>query len=106
MEEQKQKTMCPLCNKNTLQIRETGVWCKDNRPKYDKDSKGYYNDGDCDFKILFEQKAFKKTLSPRDIKAIIEGNTIKNMSGDMMKLDLDSEYFTTITWKEKNYKDL
>lgn len=93
MSEEKKTTPCPVCQ-GKLKKGEKMVYCENYKPK--KDGKDWYNEGSCDFHIPFNQKVFGKTLSPADIKRLLAGEILRNSKGDMMSLDLSSDFFTAI----------
>ncbi len=93
-------TICPLCGKGTLKVGEKMVYCSERIIK--RDGKDFFNDGECDFHIGFKQKIFGRDLTPKDIKALVEGKTIKNKKGDVLRLDLENtEFFTSIDFAER-----
>ena len=93
--------LCPKCNHAELEIRESQavktLCCHEWQPS--KSDGEWINKGSCDFRIPFKNKVFG-TLSLEDIKELMRGNQIKNNKGDIMELDLESEYFTKITFAE------
>ena len=98
---------CPLCKRDgrdgTLQKRDYGITC--NKVKFVREGKEYQSVGECNFRIMYEQKNFGKRLSDGDIRKLLDGGEIVNKDATM-KLDLDREgFFTSIEWKEKNYSD-
>ena len=89
-------TTCPKCGKGTLKKGEKMVYCSENKPVKNPDGT-WGNDGTCDFRIAYAAKAFGRSISPQEIKTIVEGGTITNEKKHAtMTLDLDSEYFTKI----------
>lgn len=91
---------CPLCGKGTLKQNEQMVYCTGYQPQ--KDSKEWFGSGECDFHIPFKQKAFKKDLTASEIESIIDGNSIKNSSGDILSLDLSVKgFYTKIDFAER-----
>ena len=95
---EKKGTPCPLCGKK-LKKGEKMVYCEEYKPK--KDGNEWYNEGDCDFRITYKNKIFGRDLTDRDIKALLNGETIKNKNGDTAILDVDYEYFVKIDYKDK-----
>lgn len=87
-------TQCPVCKKGTLKKGEKMVYCEHYKPRLD--GKEWYNEGDCDFRIPYQNKKFGKTFTSGDIKKLLEGGTIKNAKGDVAMLDLNNEYFVAI----------
>ncbi len=91
---------CPKCGKGTLKKSEKMVRCSENKPVKMEDG-SWGNEGTCDFRIAYANKAFGRSLTPGDIKSLVEGKTLTNKRGDKMTLDLESEYFTRIEFAPK-----
>lgn len=96
---------CPVCNQHELEIRtaKSGaktLCCEDWKPglQDDLDKNSWMNFGDCEFRIPFSNKIFGD-LSIDDIKSIMVGEVLENEKGDTIELDLESKYFTKITFK-------
>jgi len=92
-------TLCPVCKKQNLKKGEKMVYCAEYKPK--KIGETWKNEGECNFRINFSNKVWGNTLSPVDIKSLVEGSTLTNKKGDKMTLDLKSEYFTNIEFAPK-----
>ncbi len=95
---------CPLCKEHDLEVRTNRkgnktLCCEDWKPMLadedDKDS--WTNLGDCDFKIPFKNKLFGD-LDMDDIKTIMQGEVLENEDGATIELDLESQYFTKVTF--------
>lgn len=93
-------TMCPKCEKESLKKGENMVYCAGYKPKKKDDGK-WINEGTCDFHIGFSNKVWGGSLTPEDIKKMVDGETLKNKKGDKMSLDLGSEFFTKIEFAPK-----
>ena len=91
---------CPKCEKGTLKKGEKMVYCSENKPVKMEDG-SWGNEGTCDFRITYANKAFGRSLTPGDIKSLTEGKTLENAKGDKMTLDLESPYFTKIEFAPK-----
>lgn len=93
-------TVCPLCKKGTLKKGDKMVYCDEYKPK--KEGKDWINNGECEFHIPYNQKAFGRTLTANDIKKLVEGGTLKNAKGDTLELDIENtEFFTRITFAQR-----
>jgi len=92
-------TTCPKCGKGTLKKGEKMVYCSEYKPK--KDGNEWRNEGTCDFRIMYANKAWGSALSPGDIKKLVSGETLTNTRGDKMTLDLENEFFTKIEFAPK-----
>lgn len=90
---------CPVCGKGTLKAGEKMVYCEDYKPK--KDGNDWINEGSCDFHIGYKNPAWGNPLTSKDVIALLEGKMLTNKKGDKMTLDLDSEFYTHIEFKEK-----
>lgn len=98
-------TLCPICGENTgkiLKKSDKQVYCEGYQARKD-DSGEWINMGTCDFRIAFENKTFGK-ITAGDVKALVEGKTVKNKKGDEMSFDPTAKYFTSI--KRKPDEDL
>lgn len=93
-------TLCPKCKTGSLKKGEKMVYCSENKPTKMEDG-SWGNGGTCDFRITFANKAFGRSVTPQEIKTLIEGKSISNKRGDVMKMDLDSQFFTSIKFAEK-----
>ena len=91
-------TTCPLCQKGTLKKTETQVYCSEKK----WNSKTKKNDG-CDFHIFFDQtKIFGDKLDAKQVKALVDGETIESKKGNKMTLDLENkDFFTKIEFAPK-----
>lgn len=95
---------CPKCKTGTLKVGEKMVRCSNYEAE--KDAHGdWHNKGTCDFRLPFENKLFGK-MTKEDIKALIEGKTIKNKKGDSATLDLESQYLVKIDFHKFEETDL
>lgn len=93
-------TVCPLCKKGTLKKGEKMVYCTGYQPQ--KDGKEWFNSGECDFHIPYNQKAFGRVLSNNDMKKLIDGESIRNAKGDVLTLDLSVKgFYTKIDFAER-----
>jgi hypothetical protein len=92
-------TVCPKCKTGTLKKGEKMVYCSEYKPK--KDGNEWKNEGTCDFRIMYKNKAWGSDLAPGDIKKLVDGGTLENKKGDKMTLDLDNEFFTRIEFAPK-----
>ena len=93
-------TLCPLCKKSNLKKRgDVMVLCEGYKPKKE-DSGEWTNEGDCEFHIGFKNKVFG-SINASQVKDMVEGKTISNSKGDKMVLDLESNFYTSITFAEK-----
>jgi len=92
-------TLCPKCKKGTLKKGEKMVYCTEYKPK--KSGNDFVNEGTCDFHIAFKNSAWGKAITPQEIKQIVEGTKVTNQKGDTLELDLDSKFFTKITYAPK-----
>jgi len=93
-------TTCPKCNKGVLKKGEKMVYCSEYKPAKNDDG-SWRNDGTCDFKITYGNKAFGRNLTPSDIKKLVDGEVLTNKKGDKLSLDLKNEYFTKIEFAPK-----
>jgi len=92
---------CPKCN-GQLKKSETMVFCENYKPV--KQGNDFVNEGTCEFRIMFKNKVFG-TIEPNDVKTLLGGGTVKNKKGDSMVLDLDSDFFTKISFAPKVVED-
>jgi hypothetical protein len=62
----------------------------------------------CKFKIIYNQsKIFGENISAKDIKKLIEGETLVSKKGHKMTLDLSNQdFFTKIEYNEVEDDDL
>jgi len=60
------------------------------------------NDG-CDFHIFFDQKKiFGEKIDAKQVKALIDGQTLESKKGNKLTLDLENkDFFTKIEFAEK-----
>jgi len=92
-------TTCPKCKSGTLKKGEKMVYCSGYKPAKKGDS--WVNEGTCDFRVMYKNRAWGTDLTAADIKKLVEGGELVNKRGDRMKLDLESEYFTKIEFAPK-----
>lgn len=92
-------TICPKCKKENMKKGDSMVYCAGYKPKKVGDI--WNNEGSCDFRINFSNKVWGQAVTPAEIKGLIEGKTINNKKGDSMVMDLTNQYFTKITFAEK-----
>jgi hypothetical protein len=92
------KLPCPLCGEGIIRGNDKQVFCSNY--KIEKDGDEYVKTGSCDFHIFLDQtKSFKRKLTTQEVVDMIEKDKVlTNSQKDTMALDLESEYFTTITW--------
>lgn len=94
-------TICPKCVKGTLKKGEKMVYCSENKPVKNTDGT-WGNEGTCDFRVAYAAKAFGRPISPAEIKQIVDGGIVTNEKNHAtMTLDLQSEYFTKISFAPK-----
>ena len=91
-------TICPLCEDGTLKKTESQVYCSEKK----WNSKTKKNDG-CDFHIFFDQKKiFGEKIDAKQVKALINGETLISKKGHKMTLDLEKKgFYTKIEFAEK-----
>jgi len=92
-------TKCPKCGKGTLKKGEKMVYCSEYKPK--KEGNTWTNEGSCDFRIMYSNKAWGTALTPSDIKKLVSGEALRNRRGDVMTLDLQTSFFTKIEFAPK-----
>ena len=93
---------CPVCQ-GKLKKTDAMVFCENYKPIKNQDG-SWSNDGSCEFRITFSNKVFG-TLKTDDIKKMLAGEKVKNKKGDTIELDLNSQYFTKITFAKKEVED-
>ena len=88
--------VCPLCGKGTIKNRKDKMVCCDGY-KPQKEGSEWFNTGECDFHIPYNQKAFGKQLTKNEMNMLLNGQVLKNKKGDTLTLDLENpDFFTKI----------
>ena len=98
--------ICPLCGKGTIKNRKDKmIYCDGYKPQ--KDGNEWFNSGDCDFFIAYNQKTFGKQLTRAEMDRLLNGEILKNKNGDTLELDLSREngYFTKLTFAPRPEDD-
>lgn len=97
---QKQGTICPVCGTRKLKLGEKMVYCEGYKPRKDGDI--WNNYGECNFHIGFNQKLFGRTLTPSEIRRLINGEILKNAKGDVLRFDPSNEdHYTRVEFAPK-----
>lgn len=96
---------CPLCKEHELEIRTSKsgaktLACQDYKPQLadDDDLSSWQNFGDCEFRIMFKNKAYN--LSLEEVKTLMRNEDVEKPEFTI-RLNLENKFFTDLIYKNK-----